>query len=294
MKKIKFIDNYIQLAGVLFLILIVAGLWIYPAKYQNSSNWIVTTQNTLEEQVIPSAGVILPVRWGNIGARMVSSGVIDSQKFRAIYSKRGGIDNETEKLLTGENNGNIKITRQNSGIILNLLWALGLGNKNSILENGPMMKYNGNASNFASTGGWTLAIGNVMDHYSRYQFIKLTAEQQVVVERVSKNIYRPCCNNSTYFPDCNHGMAMLGLIELMASQGISEEDMYKIALAINSYWFPDTYLTIAEFLKSKGIAWGKADSKEILGYNFSSASGYQKILSEFTSVKHSGGGSCGI
>src|SRR3989344_7376730 len=100
----------------------------------------------------------------------------------------------------------------------------------------------GGAGNFASTGGWTLAKGDAMDHYSAHPFIMLSREHQELVERVSKGIYRPCCNNSTHFPDCNHCMAMLGLLELMASQGVSEEDMWKAALAVNSYWFPDTYL----------------------------------------------------
>jgi len=48
-------------------------------------------------------------------------------------------------------------------------------------------------------------------------------------------------------------MAMLGLLELMAAQGVGEEEMYKAALAVNSYWFPDTYLTIAEYMQNKGI-----------------------------------------
>ena len=99
-------------------------------------------------------------------------------------------------------------------------------------------KYGG-AGNFASTGGWTLAQGDVMNHYSMHSFITLTPEQQVLVEKISKEIFRPCCNNSTYFPDCNHGMAMLGLLELMASQGTSEAEMYKIAKEVNSYWFPE-------------------------------------------------------
>ena len=92
----------------------------------------------------------------------------------------------------------------------------------------------GGADKFASTGGWSLSKGNAMDHYSRHNFVVLTQAQAELVERVSKNIYRPCCNNSTYFPDCNHGMAMLGLLELMASQNISEGQMYKIALSVNS------------------------------------------------------------
>ena len=226
---------------------------------------------------------------------MISAGVIDKSKLEEFYAGRGGLKGEEKKLMEGLDNGNLKITRENSSFVLNLLWALGLGNKNEILENGPMSdeKYGG-AGNFASTGGWTLARGNAMSHYSKHQFIVLTPDEQVLVEKVSKNIYRPCCGNSTYFPDCNHGMAMLGLLELMASQGVSEEEMYKSALAVNSYWFPDTYITIAKYLKSQGKDWVKADPKEILGFDYSSGAGFQKIKSKTENSGARGGGSCGV
>jgi hypothetical protein len=151
----------------------------------------------------------------------------------------------------------------------------------------------GGAQNFASTGGWTAAKGDAMEHYSKHTFFTLTAEEQAMVDRVSRNIYRPCCGNSTHFPDCNHGMAMLGLLELMASQGVGEQDMYKTALAVNSYWFPDTYLTIATYMKSKGVEWKDVDSKEMLSANYSSNSGYQKIASQVTAPSNSQGGNGG-
>ena len=123
--------------------------------------------------------------------------------------------------------------------MLNMFWAFGLANKNDILEKGPMMdpQYGG-AENFASTGGWTLAQGKAMDHYSMHKLIVLTPEQQKRVDDVSKNIYRPCCGNSTYFPDCNHGMAMLGILELGASQGQSKQELYATAKSVNDVWFP--------------------------------------------------------
>ena len=46
---------------------------------------------------------------------------------------------------------------------------------------------------------------------------------------------------------------MLGLLELMASQGLSEEEMYKYALIVNSYWFPDTYLAIAKYFEKEAL-----------------------------------------
>ena len=249
----------------------------------------------LEEQIIPSKGVNLPIEWGDLGAQMIETGVINTEKFENLYAGRGGLDDETKKILYGVDNKDLVITRENSGFLLNVFWALGLGNKNEILEKGPMSdsKYGG-AGRFASTGGWTLAEGNTMNHYSAHGFIKLTPEQQRLVEDVSKNIYRPCCNNPTHFPDCNHGMAMLGLLELMASQGVSEEDMYKTALVVNAYWFPDTYLTIARYLAAQGVKWEDADPKKLLGAEYSSGSGYQQILTHVAPLEGGSGGGCSV
>ena len=248
-----------------------------------------------EKEVLPTEGVILPVKWGDLGAQMIKAGVIDADKFESNYQGQNKLSDESKRLLYDSDDKNIKITKENAGVLLNLLWALGLGNKNTILEKGPMSdkKYEG-AGGFASTGGWTLAKGNTMNHYSKHQFISLTPEQQQLVERVSWNIYRPCCGNPTYFPDCNHGMAMLGLLELMASQGMNEADMYKAALAVNSYWFPETYINLAKYFESKGTPWKKVDPKEILGADYSSASGYRNILNKIKPIQQQSGGGCGV
>ncbi|MEK7076293.1 MAG: hypothetical protein AAB941_01365 [Patescibacteria group bacterium] len=248
-----------------------------------------------EKEVLPAEGVILPVKWGDLGAQMVKAGVIDADKFEGNYGGQNKLSDESKRLLYDSGNGNIKITKENAGVLLNLLWALGLGNKNTILEKGPMSdKKYGGAGGFASTGGWTLAQGNTMNHYSKHEFISLTPEQQQLVEQVSWNIYRPCCGNPTYFPDCNHGMAMLGLLELMASQGVNEEDMYKAALAVNSYWFPEIYINLAKYFESQGTPWKKIDPKEVLGADYSSASGYRNILNKIQPIKQQSGGGCGV
>jgi len=250
---------------------------------------------SLAEVVVPAGGLTLPVKWGDFGKQLVEKGVIDRGQFAALYEGRLGLGPNELKMLDDNDNGNIMMTTDNAGVVLNLLWALGLGNKNPILESGPMVdeRYGG-AGNFASTGGWTLARGKAMDHYNKYNLIQLNKDQQSLVERVSQNIFRPCCDNSTYFPDCNHGMAMLGLLEMMASQGISEEDMYKVALQVNSYWFPDTYLTLAKYQAKKGVSWEKVDPKEMLSARYSSASGYKAIRSQVQPVQQGGGGGCGV
>ena len=297
--------NHVLAASIFISAVILSSTWIYTAKLTaanlpQKSDAAVTPQAvqapTLDEKVFPSAGVVLPVRWGNLGAQLVSAGAIDADRFKAIYEQRGAFTDEYQNLLLGTNDGNLKITRENSGYLLNLFWALGLANKNLILDAGEMQSPSyGGAKNFASTGGWTMAKGNAMDHYSMHTFFNLTADQQALVDKISRGIYRPCCGNSVHFPDCNHGMAMLGLLELMASQGASESDMWKAALAVNSYWFPDNYLTIATYLQNNGVDWKDAPPQGILGANFSSAQGYAGIASQVVKPQQgSGGGGCGV
>ncbi|MDP3999790.1 MAG: hypothetical protein Q8P76_04370 [bacterium] len=295
--EIKPKKDYSIAVSIVLSAVILSGAWVYGEglKASRQNETVALAGADLENAVVSAGGVVLPIRWGDLGLRMVKSGVIDRQKFESVYSERGGLSAEEKKLLDSADNGNLTINNENAGLLLNLLWALGLGNKNPILENGPISdpRYGG-AGGFASTGGWTIAQGEAMNHFSGHPFMVLTSDQQEAVERVSKGIYRPCCNNATHFPDCNHGMAMLGLLELMASQGKSEQEMYQIALKVNSYWFPDTYLAIAQYLEQKGIAWNTADPKQILGGNFSSISGYQEILKSVNSAPSRSSGGCGV
>jgi hypothetical protein len=176
------------------------------------------------------------------------------------------------------------------------LWAFGLANKNDILENGEMTdKQYGGAGNFAATGGWSLARGAAMDHYSKHTYVVLTPEQQVLVDKVSRGIYRPCCGNSTHFPDCNHGMAMLGLLELLAKNGATEQQMYDVALKVNSFWFPQTYIDLATYFKEQGKDWNQVDAKTVLSAEYSSSQGYQQTRQKIQSLPkpQQGGGGCG-
>ncbi|KKQ21286.1 MAG: hypothetical protein US36_C0023G0003 [Candidatus Wolfebacteria bacterium GW2011_GWC1_37_10] len=292
--------DYLLSTSILISSILIVGALVYGAGLKSANQDKIDSitkklEINFEKEIISEEGYELPAKWGSLGKQLVEIGVIDANKFEMVYDSRGGLNDEDKKLLYGEDNGNLVIDKRNSGVILNLLWAFGLVNKNQILENGPMSdpQYGG-AQNFASTGGWTLAQGGAMAHYSRHQLVVLTNDQQKLVEEVSKNIYRPCCGNSTYFPDCNHGMAMLGLLEIMASQGVSEEEMYRAALIVNSYWFPDTYLTIAKYFENRGVRWLEVNPKEVLGEAYSSALGYQKILESVEPQIQNNGGGCGI
>jgi hypothetical protein len=71
--------------------------------------------------------------------------------------------------------------------------------------------------------------------------------------------------------------------------------MYRTALQVNAFWFPQTYLTLAKYFEGKGIVWKNVDAKIALGKNYSSGSGYSRILTEIAPVQQNqGGGSCGV
>ncbi len=294
--------NIIPVAIVVAGAMLSFALYYQPSGVTKATSERKITAQTHESssvadnEIFPKEGVILPVTWGDMGKKLAGAGTIDAPRFQKLYEDKSAYTDEYDLLLNGNTPGKLKITRENAGFLLNMFWALGLSNKNEILEKGEMAdpKYGG-AGRFASTGGWTMAQGDAMNHYSHHSFMTLTPEQQALVERVSRGIYRPCCGNSVHFPDCNHGMAMLGLLELMASQGVTEKEMWDTALVVNSYWFPDTYVTLAAYMEGRGVDWKDVNPQEILGANFSSSSGFARIAAQVKLPSSSGGGSgCGV
>ena len=231
---------------------------------------------SIYEQVNPKEGYALPVSYGELGPRLIESGVINYDAFAEIYENSGNpLSFEQIEVLKNGSDEDIVITAQNAHFLLNFFWAVGLANKNSILTDGPMVQNSGGQiERFASTGGWTLASKPITELYASMDLIPLTAEQQKLVEEVAVAIYRPCCNNHTLFPDCNHGMAMLGILELMASQGASADEMFETAKYVNAYWFPQQTLETAIYLQlNQKIDFASADAGLVVGNQFSSASG---------------------
>lgn len=230
----------------------------------------------LYEQVNPKDGYALPISYGDLGPRLLEGGVISYDAFAAIYENSGNpLSAEKTEIVKNGSDEEIVINADNSHFLLNFFWAVGLANKNSILTDGPMVQNSGGQiERFASTGGWTLATKPVTELYASMDLIPLTAEQQKLVEEVAAAIYRPCCNNHTLFPDCNHGMAMLGVLELMASQGATADAMFEAAKYINAYWFPQQTLETAIYLQlNENIDFASADARLVVGNKLSSASG---------------------
>ena len=51
-------------------------------------------------EVLPKSGIVLPVAWDGLGRQMTDSGVIDREKFLALYKSRPELAGEAEKLLS--------------------------------------------------------------------------------------------------------------------------------------------------------------------------------------------------
>ena len=300
----------------IFSIILLIAIISWSGTISNRANIVNPGDNKLNNANVPKTGYtlydtavakILPIKGfqskiilGGSIVKLIENGVIDKNKFEAIYKARGGLPDELKDTLIGPSNNPILLTRNNANIYVNLLWPVGLSNYMLSNEKSPV---NGKSLyNFASTGGWNLGKEkNGGAYFNKFKIMELTPEQEALVLKIAENSYRPCCNNSTFFQDCNHGSALLGLLELGASQGLTEGELWREALVFNSFWFPSTYIETALYFKVvKNVDWENVDPKVVIGKEFSSASGSVKIQAEvakipnlFPPVSNTGGGSCG-
>lgn len=249
-------------------------------------------------KVLPAQGFPSKIRLGDSVVKLVENGVIDRAKFEAIYAGGGGLPAELKDALDQPSAETILLTTTAANYYINLLWPLGLANYMARNQTSPV---NGSSLfNFASTGGWTLGREeNGGAYFNKLRIVELTPEQEALVTRIAENCYRPCCDNSAFFQDCNHGSALLGVLELGASQGLSEERLYREALAFNSFWFPQTYVQTALYFKAvNNTDWENVDPRIVMGKGFSAASGAAvvgKKVNELGLIPQQGGGAgCGV
>ncbi|HET6444262.1 MAG TPA: hypothetical protein VFI27_06740 [candidate division Zixibacteria bacterium] len=254
---------------------------------------------SIPNQIVGSGSFQLPVSYSDIGPRLLAAGAIDYDRFVQLYERAGQALNQTQlAILTKGSDVSVVIDQDNAYFLLNFLWALGLTNQNPLLDEGPLKEYSeGDIGRFASTGGWTIGNRPATELYSSVSLVSLTQEQQTSLENVAYNVYRPCCNNHTAFADCNHGMAMLGLLELMAGQGASEDEMFEAAKYVNSFWYPQQSMETAVFFqKTMDLDYGDVDGRMAVGPEVFSGSGFQSVHEWLTSngqleqAPNSGGG----
>jgi hypothetical protein len=257
---------------------------------------------SLMHQVNPPDGYKIPAVFGDIGPQMVAAGAIDMPMFIALYERQNKpLTDEQMKLLIDGSNDGIEINPENANFLLNFFWAFGLTNQNPILTEGPMMSGGiEKVGGFASTGGWTLGSKQPTELYASHKMVTLTDDQQARLLEVASGVYRPCCNNPTHFPDCNHGMAMLGLLELMAAQNASADAMYETAKYVTAFWYPQQMLEVATVFKAtQNVDYANAEAREVVSSQYSSGSGFQAVhkwLSQNGLLEQapSSGGSCGV
>jgi len=259
---------------------------------------------TLFDQVNPREGFAINASYSNIGYRLVEDGVIDFDKFKAVYDRAGSPLSEQQLKIFSEGGLDepIVINRENSYFLLNLFWAFGLANENPILTEGKITQYGEvEIGSFASTGGWTIASKPLDEFFAKSDLAPLTAEQQAILQNVAENTYRPCCGNSTAFPDCNHGMALLGVLELMAANGASEDEMFEAA-NFSAFWFPSQALDVATFFKvTDNLDFGEVDPRVFVSRDLFSGRGWSALkgwlernLGAAGQQAVPGGGGCGV
>ncbi|MFN3476036.1 MAG: hypothetical protein ACK4Z6_00565, partial [Candidatus Methylomirabilales bacterium] len=77
-------------------------------------------------KVLPKEGYTLPIRWGDLGQKLVQLGVIDLEKFKQLYEgppppDLHHLEEPSEAFMT--------ITTENASFLVNVFWGLGLANK---------------------------------------------------------------------------------------------------------------------------------------------------------------------
>jgi len=228
------------------------------------------------KHVTPTAGFTTSVTFGDTIQRLIRAGVLDPEKLKALYQSSGGVPAWVERLLTAPSKEPIELSFKTASYLLNLLWPIGLATKTSFNDESPIN--NDTLPSYASTSSWSLGREpNGARYFNSVDTLSMTESQGIAALEIAQSTYRPCCNNSTYFQDCNHGSALLGIIELATAQGMPKTEVLRVALMANSFWFPKEYIKTALYLMLfEGRSWNDVAPQHILEARLSSASGWQR------------------
>ena len=244
----------------------------------------------------------LPITYGQLGPWMVNAGAFAYDAFVQVYDRAGQpLSEEQRAILQNGSDKLITIDHNNSYFLLNFFWALGLVNSNPILVSGALVANGGGQiDGYASTGGWELAVKPIHQLFSSASLVTLDVPQQSRLEEAIGAIYRPCCNNPTSFPDCNHGMAMLGLLEVMAAQNATVDEMLEAAKMVNTFWFPSQSQELALYYQNKNnLEFAAIPAREAVGSERFSGNGFAQVHEWLASngklnAPNQNGSSCGV
>ncbi len=230
------------------------------------------------DAVLPPGGIATGLSFGNVLQKLIAAGALVPAKLRSVYARRGGMPPFVAALLAGPSDAPIRLGAETATDLLYLLWPVGLATRAPFNAGSPT---NGaHLPRLASTAGWTLGrVANGAAYFDSVEALTLSDAQAALVREVAARTYRPCCDNPAIFQDCNHGSAMLGLLELAASQGMGKTELERVALAANSFWFPREYLKTALFFALfEQLPWREVAPADVLGARYASASGWQENI----------------
>ncbi len=231
----------------------------------------------LAAEVIPGAGVELPVRFSDAVQRLVAAGAISPARFERLYAARGGVPGWMRSLFERSSADPIRISAASAPLLLNLLWPLGLSNRAAFNARSPLALAGAGRGSFASTGGWSLGERPGAELFNSVEIVRLNEAAEAAVEQAARASFRPCCDNSAFFQDCNHGSALLGLYQLAAAQGADAAELFRVGKLANSYWYPEQYLAAAIYFRAfESLGWSEVDAARLMGQRYSSASGWQQ------------------
>src|SRR3989344_2399543 len=134
---------------VIFFILVSFTLGVYVGQlsinnFQKESlaskSSLGIDLNKLQEKVMPQKGYDFKIQWGDLGKKMVEDGVIDEVKLANAVAGSDKLPADLKKYLDGSDQKRITVNQENAQFWVDVLWGLGLANKNEILEKGPMQE----------------------------------------------------------------------------------------------------------------------------------------------------------
>jgi len=227
--------------------------------------------------VLPEEPVDTGIRFADAVARLVAAGAIDVEKFTKAHADRGPLPAWVADVLEGRPR-TVVLATDTAPYLLNLLWPMGLATKAAFNDQSTMRRPD--LPSFASTGGWTLGKAkNGAVYFNSVETVVLDETANAAVRQAAEQTFRPCCNNSTFFQDCNHGSAMLGLFELAAAQGFARDELLALAKQANGYWYPQQYVEMALWYDlGQGKSWDEAPPAETVSFQMASATGWQKVV----------------
>jgi len=263
---------YFSMLVVVTILLVVGwGLGIFDQEIVSPLSRSLSSPSDTSSYSVSNGESDAGIVFADFPRKLNESGVIDVKQYTLLSPLT-----EAERALFEKNSADIQIHIENNDqFTLMLLWGLGLAQENAYLGELTTMQQQEQLEKLASTGGWTISKGEATSHFSRHNILALSDNQQRRVANIAATIYRPCCNNHARFADCNHGMAMLGVLSLGASQGLSDDQLYTLAARFNRAWFLNQYAQIGQYIQAtQNKTLADIDPKILVGKEFSSATGF--------------------